>query len=484
VPVEPAYEELVARNEVLVAQNEVLRVEVGALRVQVAELVGKVETYRRLADRDSQNSSKPPSTDSAGKRRKAVQARKSAKASKRKPGKQRGAEGKHLARVADPDVIVDHRPECCSGCGAILDGTEPVGQLRRQIFDIPAPRVVVTEHRAHKLACGCGTVTTGSFPAGVNAPTSYGPRVSAVALYLMARQHVPFERTAEAMADMFAVKVSTGWLDSLYSRAAEGLEPFITAVAGQLGDSPVVGVDETSDRVSTDTCWFHVARTDKLTLLHADATRGQDAVERAGVLPGYTGTLVHDRLAMYWNYTDAGHAVCGAHLLRNLAAVGIVWNQTWALAMATLLRDALTATNTARRDGANSLTVDQLADIDTRYRQALDQAFNINPQPGRVGTIAREAHNLAVAFRDRQTEILAFTRNLDIPFTNNGAERDLRMIKLHRKISGCFRNITGAKRLATVRSYIATTQKHGHHTLDTLTALFNGQAWIPPPTQT
>lgn len=314
--IEPTYDQVVAENLVL--------------RAQLAALSDKVASLERLLDRDSQNSSNPPSTDTATKRRKAASNRQPAGAGRR-PGKQPNSNGKHLERVADPDIVIEHSPSCCADCGLGLDAAADIGSVDRQVFDIPAPAVVVTEHRAMKRRCACGTVTTGEFPDGVTAPATYGPRVRAVALYLMARQHVPFERTAEAICDLFGLSVSTGWLDSVYNRAANGLEPFLTAVAEQLKTAVVIGVDETSDRVGLDSWWFHVARTDHLTLLHADRTRGRVGVEATGVISDYTGTLVHDRLGLYWNYTDAAHGLCNAHLLRNLASVGIVWDQTWAL---------------------------------------------------------------------------------------------------------------------------------------------------------
>lgn len=469
---EPTYDELVAENLVL--------------RAQLAALSDKVATLERLLNRDSQNSSKPPSTDTATKRRKAASNRQPVGAGRR-PGKQRGSDGKHLGRVADPDFVIDHVPLCCSGCGNDLDASADAGSVDRQVFDIPAPKAVVTEHRAIRRRCGCGTVTTGAFPDGVTAPATYGPRVRAVALYLMARQHIPFERTAEAIADMFGLSVSTGWLDSVYNQAADGLEPFLTAVADQLKNALVIGVDETSDRVGLDSWWFHVARTDQLTLLHADRTRGRAGVEATGVISDYTGTLVHDRLGLYWNYTGASHGLCNAHLLRNLASVSEVFTQSWANDMATLLRDAKKLADTARTKGRCSLSRRQLADLDQRYSVIVDEAIQATPEPAsgrKRNSLEREAHNLAVAFRDHRKPILLFCRDLRVPFDNNGAERDLRMVKLHQKISGSFRSGRGAERLAAVRSYISTGNKHHHNILDLLTTLTTGHPWIPPPLTT
>jgi len=218
----------------------------------------------------------------------------------RNPGKQPGAPGAHLAQVPDPDDVIIHPiPETCSGCGADLVGAEVVGEEVRQVFEVPEPKITVTEHRVYKVICPCGQHNEAAFPPEARAPASYGPRVRAFGLYLLARQHLPFERTAEAMADLLGVHCSTGFLDDLYTEGADALEVFLDEVALQIRDSDVVHFDETPTRVGKAKHYFHVAATELLTLLHADVTRGIDGVERAGVLPGYKGIAIHDRLAMY-----------------------------------------------------------------------------------------------------------------------------------------------------------------------------------------
>ena len=275
----------------------------------------------------------------------------------RKPGKQPGTPGAHLAQVENPDSVVPHRPEICTCCGGDLGLAELVGEEIRQVFDIPEPRVVVTEHRVYKLRCSCGEVNEGEFPPEARAPVAYGPRVRANGLYLMARQHLPMERAAEAMADLFGLSCSTGFLDDCYREGAAGLDHFIDEVRRQICANPVVHFDETPIRVGKAKHYIHVACTGMLTLLHADVTRGLNAVERLGVLPGYKGTAVHDRLAMYFNYTGARHGVCGAHLIRNLTSVAVVWNQTeWAEAMTDLLIEMKCAAEDARAAGKKRLS--------------------------------------------------------------------------------------------------------------------------------
>jgi transposase len=489
-------EDLAGENAALCEENSALREEVAGLRQQLSAFKHEVEAMTRTIaalekklGRNSQNSSMPPSSDMFTRPAKEESPnRKARRALGRKPGKQPGAPGAHLAQVDDPTEVVPHRLEVCSCCGADLSAAELVGEEVRQVFEIPEPKIVVTEHRVYKLRCSCGEMNEGEFPPEARAPASYGPRVRGFGLYLLARQHLPFERAAEAMADLLGVECSTGFLDDLYREGAEALDAFLDEVRNQIRASSVVHFDETPTRVKKAKHYFHVACTELLTLLHADVTRGLDAVERVGVLPGYTGTAIHDRLGMYFNFTDARHGVCGAHLLRNLASVGVVWDQSeWASAMTDLLVEMKTAAEGARAAGKKRLGHKVLTSFLERYDTIVELGLAANPAPtGRKRDyVEKESYNLACALGDLKAEVTLFATDLVVPFTNNRAEADLRMVKLQSKISGSFRAAEGAERLAKVRSYLSTAGKHGVDAMDALTALFAGHPWMPPaPTRT
>ena len=372
--------------------------------------------------------------------------------------------------MPDPDRVILHRPARCRGCGAALDDATVVGVSARQVFDIPAPTTVVTEHRAQRRRCSCGCETVASFPPEASAPACYGPNVKAYAIYLLCRQHVPQERCAEALAEMFNVSVSVGTLNNWLTEAGEALDTFVATVGVALGQAPVVHVDETPVRHGKGKAWFHVCSTAMLTMLWASKTRGHHAIA-AGPLPTYTGTAVHDRYAAYFTY-DCAHALCNAHLIRNLAGVGIVRSQqAWTDAVINLLTDTNNLVDTARANGRSALPKQQQASIKKRWDQLHIQALAANPDPAcRRGrnSYERDSHNLAIALGVHRDRFLAFTTNFAIPFDNNQAERDLRMIKLQAKISGEFRSLHGAQRFATIRSYISTTTKHGLSVLDNL----------------
>jgi transposase len=485
------YERRIAELEAVSArQAEVIESQqrmIEAQRQAIERLEATVAELQRQLGQNSGNSGKPPSRDPAAERqRQAEQRQRRAEAkggAKRPKGKQRGAEGKGLQMSATPDEVVDHRPDRCEGCGAEIAGDAPGEYHARQVVDLPEVRPVVTEHRAHACRCSCGHVTRAPFPEGVRAPVSYGPRVRAVVAYLLGRQHLPTRRVAEAMEDLFGLEMSTGAVDSVYTEAARRLRGFIAALVALLRTLPVLYADETTDRIGTATCWLHVVSTGLYTLIHASTTRGGDAIDDAGVLRGYRGVVVHDRLAMYWKLR-AKHGLCAAHLLRDLADVAAVATQTpWAAGLAALLVEINAACEQARDRGLKRLAPSRQRDFADRYDALVADGLAANPEPAagrKRNSLQRQSFNLATAFSTHRRHVLRFMYDLRVGFTNNQAERDLRPTKLHRKISGCFRSKEGAERFAVLRSYLSSTRKNDVPAIDALVRLFNGDPWMPP----
>jgi len=463
---------------------------VGRLEADNERLRAQVEQLRSDAAKNSGNSSLPSSRDPAVERQRQAEQRRDKQrraggGKRRRPGKQPGAEGRTLEMTDTPDVVVEHAAATCSGCGAGLGDAEVVSEQRRQVIDLPVPAPQVTEHRAQTRRCGrCGQATTAAFPDGVRAPVSYGPRVRAVVVYLLARQHIPVERAAEAMADLFGVRISTGGIDAIYTDAARRLRRFIAALVAWLRTLAVLHADETTDRVGTKTCWMHVVSTGLYTLIHASVTRGADAIAEAGVLIGYRGVVIHDRLALYWKLKRAKHGLCAAHLLRDLASVAQVATQTaWAAGFARLLVEINAACDAARAKGHRRLAPALQRNFRARYDALVADGFAANPEPAsgrKRDSLERASYNLVAAFETHRPAILRYMYDLDVGFTNNQAERDLRPVKLHRKISSCFRSQAGAERFAHVRSYLSTTRKHDIGAVDALTRLFNNDPWMPP----
>ena len=439
-----------------------------------------VELERRLAA-DSSNSSQPPSSDGLRKRRRPAWPREQGG----RRGKRPGAPGAHLAQVPDPDQVVTHAPEWCGGCGAALGDAPVTGTQVRQVFDLPAVRLRVTEHQAQQRRCGCEHTTRATFPAPVRAPAQYGPGVRALGCYLLVAQHLPVDRTAELLSEVLGAPVAAGTLAGLTGEAAERLQVpggFVDVVRAQLHDAKVAHFDETGARVAGRLHWVHSASTPTLTWQTVHPKRGLAAMDAAGVLPGFGGVAVHDGWAPYQHY-DVEHALCGAHLLRELTAIAEEPRQGWAAGMTELLWDAKTVTDQARAAGALQIDQQQHASLHTRYQRLLDDGHAANPPPRTARGAGRRrrtpAARLLARLDTHQAEVLRFLDDPRVPFTNNQAERDIRMVKLQQKISGCWRTLPGAQAFLTVRSYLSTARKQNINPLDVLRQLSQDRPWLP-----
>ena len=446
----------------------------------IVELSARVAELEARLGRNSQNSSKPPSSDGFVK----PPPRSLRKKTGRKPGKQPGEPGARLEPVADPDEIVVHPPVCCTACGEDLQVAPVIGEEVRQVFDLPPVRVEVVEHRVQARRCRCGEVTTGEFPAQASAPTCYGPGVAALGVYLLGRQHLPVQRAAEVLRDLFGLRVSTGWLSSLLPTAQGRLAGFLAAIRAQLQGEPVAHFDETGGRVCAKLGWIHVAANSRYTLYHLAAGRGKDSIDVGGVLGDFDGVAVHDGLAAYRRY-DLTHALCGAHHLRELAGMGEATGQDWPVKLADLLTEIHVAVQAAKAADRTVLPARRLAGYRRRYRALIAEGKALNPPPPRTGKRGRPALGPAGSLLRRldeyQDDALRFATDFAVPFDNNQAERDIRMVKLQQKISGGWRSQAGAEAFLDVRSYLSTARKHNQNAIDVLRQLFTDTAWIPSP---
>jgi transposase len=443
----------------------------------IAELAARVADLERRLGLNSRNSSKPPSSDGLAK----PPPRSLRKGSGRRPGKQPGSASATLSLVDDPDEVREHRPAACSGCGGDLAGAVLGSVTRRQVFDLAPVRAQVMEHRLVSCLCtGCGVVSAPQAPPGVAAPVQYGPGITAVVVYLLVRQHLPVARVAETCADLLGMSVSTGWIATRLAPAAAAVTGFDQRVRDAVRAAAVAHFDESGARVAGRTHWVHSASTPALTVYDLHDKRGRLAMQAAGILPGYAGIAVHDCWQPYFSYVDVTHAVCNAHILRELTG----WHDTdphrhaWAEQAIDVLTEANAAVVAAKASGHTALPAAVLADFDQRWQAALAAGYTANPRP------AAGRGDRVVALLDRlhtaTTEIWRFSRNFAVPFDNNQAERDIRMVKLQLKISGCWRTETGSRQWLLIRSYISTVIKNGLNVLEALRDALTGNPWLPP----
>lgn len=465
---EPSREELVAlveRQSRLIGE-QAERIE--ALQVEVAEL-------RRRLGRNSRNCSQPPSADGPT----APVPRLTRRRSGRRPGKQPGVGGAALLQVDDPDEVIDHIPDACAGCGADLADAVEAGVVRRQVHDIPTITPTVVEHRLHRRRCGCGHVTAAAAAPGITAPATYGPNLRALAAYLVVFQHIPVARAAQLIADLSGARPSTGWICGVLGQVADALVDVEKLIKTLITLAHVIHIDETSSNINGMRWWLHVASTEKLTAYHLHPSRGRAAVTEFAILPDYHGTVVHDALAVYDAYPAARHALCGAHLARELVAAAEAHpDQHWPEQALRALYGLNTAAHHARDQHQSTIPPQIVDPLLTCWRHAILVGLAEHHRvPGRKQSTTR---NLLERLRDRDAQILLFARDLSVPFTNNQAERDVRPTKTQMKISSCHRSEATARSWLRIRSYISTIRKHGHNVLTGLRDAITGNPWTPP----
>jgi transposase len=449
---------------------------------QIARLLARVQELEARLAKDSHNSSKPPSTDPLGRKRPRSQRRRSGK----KPGGQLGHPGQTLHLVATPDAVVEHRPAVCASCQTSLDEIAPVtGYERRQVQELPPVRLLVCEHRALHVRCpACDQVSSGVFPAEAPSRAQYGPRLRALAVYLVEQQLIPYARVRELFADLLGAHVSLGTLTRWVQQGTQTLRPVEDAIKAALQRAPVLHSDETGVRRSGRLAWAHVACTTRLTHYAIHPKRGTEATDAIGILPAYHGVSVHDGWIPYRTYTACRHALCNIHHLRELTFVEEEYHQAWAKDLKELLLAMKAAVEQARTSHDRQLPATARRALVARYDNVLAAGLAANPpperRPGQRGRVKQSpARNLLERLVLGKAEVLAFLDDLSIPFDNNQAEQDLRMLKVQQKIAGSFRAESGSEAFARIRGYCASLRKQGVSLLAALETVFTGQPLYP-----
>lgn len=476
----------------LKAQIENQRAEISRLRHRNFELKRRNSELESNLVKDSHNSSRPPSTDPPwGKRTRSLR-----QPTTKRPGGQPGHKGQTKTFSAHPTKQIVHRPQHCKHCQSSLESATVVSNERRQIIDIVPARLRVTEHRAEVKRCaGCGKTTKGEFPVEAKSAVQYGPGVKARALYLLHYQMIPYRRTAEAMRELFGCDLSSGTINNIVKEAAGRLIEAELKIKKKLRRSPVIHVDETGLRVNKQCYYVHVTSTPKLTHYLVDPHRGRAAVEAIDILPRYRGTCVHDGWPVYSLYSRCTHALCGAHLLRELTYFieANAEQKSWAEPLKSLLLEIKSEVERGREAGNRRLDADRQAAFIAQYQEIIKEGLKLNRGAGsKAGSdkvqdrretdgICQQAGRLLRRMESRRSEVLRFMTDFSVPFDNNQAERDLRMVKLKQKVSGCFRASQDARMFCRLRTYLSTFRKQGRRTFTALKTIFQP---LPLPSTT
>lgn len=445
-----------------------------------AALEARMATLEAERAKDSHNSGKPPSGDPVRRPRSLREA------SGKRPGGQPGHSGTTLTLRAVPDVLVVHAPAHCATCGR--PAAERAGRLveRRQVFELPPVALVVTEHQVLERHCAaCGAWTAGAFPPEARSTVQYGPEVQALAVYLTTQQLLPVARASEVLAHLAGRPVSVATVLAAEARCTAALAPVTARIRAGLARAPAVHLDETGFFIGRRRHWLHTASTATLTHYTPHAKRGRGAHEAIGLLPTYTGTAVHDGYESYFTY-PCRHALCGVHLLRDLTFLAEECGERWAAALKRSLRTMKRAVDRAKAAGHAALDRRTHARYRRRYATLLAAGDAAHPPPpprtGRRGgsrPARSPAGRLLYRLRRDRDAVLRFLADFRVPFDNNEAERDLRMMKVEQKISGGFRTPHGAATFCTIRGYLSTTRKQGRSALDALRDVFHGHPFMP-----
>ena len=452
------------------------------------ETFGKIaERLQKLEDqvaKNSSNSSKPPSSDGLKKKPKSLRHK-----SGKKSGGQVGHPGHTLKAVSTPDHVQIHRVRKCGHCQADLEEVVSRESEKRQVWDIPPVKVEVTEHQAEIKVCPvCQETTVGEFPPKVGQPVQYGERLKAQMVYFHQYQLVPLERSAEIVSDLYGQTVSEGTIVEACKETSQRVETVCDLTKQELINTTDSGhFDETGCRIDGKLWWLHVACTSRLTYYTPHQKRGKKALDAIGIFPVFKGKAMHDGYHSYFQYENVSHALCNAHHLRDLIFVRDQYEQSWAADMVNLLLEIKTAVEGVALEQQN-LSPTLLRDFEARYDTLLEAGFQTCPvlepeklSPGKRGKSKQHPiKNLLDHLKVRKKETLAFMYDVNVPFDNNQAERDLRMVKLKQKISGCFRSEGGAEVFCRIRSYISTARKNGQRVLDVLQLALTGSPFVPP----
>ncbi|MHB1322420.1 MAG: IS66 family transposase [Acidithiobacillus ferrivorans] len=459
-----------------------------ALEKQVSVLTERLDASEQRVKyleaqlaKNSRNSSKPPSTDGFQK----PEPKSLRKKSERPSGGQPGHTGQTLTMTGSPDHIVRHSVDLCADCGLPLAHRELEGIEKRQVHDLPPLRLLVTEHQAERKRCSCGHLNKAAYPEGVNAPVQYGSGVKAAAVYLKNYQLLPYERTCELLDDVFGCAMSEGTLANLIDECHERLEAPVEQIKTQITQAPIAQFDESGARVEKKLWWLHAASTATSTHYDIHPKRGTAAMDAIGILPVFSGRAIHDFWKPYFRYGNT-HGLCNAHHLRELIFVHEQYQQNWAEAMIDCLLD-IKAAVALFKPTSDHLTETQIQGFKSRYQGILDDGYAANPlsalpapaEKKRGRMKKTKPRNLLERLDSHRLEVLAFMYDFNVPFDNNLAERDIRMMKVQQKISGTFRSEAGAHAFCRIRSYISTARKNTLGAMEALLRAFAGNPFVP-----
>lgn len=452
--------------DVQLETNAGLHRTIEALTQTVDELNQRIKELTEQLGMNSRNSSKAPSSDMFDK----PSPKSLRKPSGKKSGGQPGHSGSHLNIAAEPDEIVMHVPKICLGCpNHDICVTQACVVETRKVVDAII-KVKITAHQSIVIDCPLyGVSQKGTFPKDIKASVQYGENLQALTVAMNTIGAVSLNRTQEILSGIFNIPLSTGTIVNMVNRCADGLSGVVELIRQNMTNCAVGNFDETGTNVGGKKHWVHSSSNSKFTHLTIHANRGQVGMDASGVLPKFFGIAVHDCWSPYWKYSAISHALCCAHLLRELIAAQERYpNQKWAVEFIKLLIDMKETKEKAIGRGEEKLSEEKLYEFDLKYDRIIELGYTENPisEERKEKTRGRKKKGKTLALIERldkhKVSVCLFIHNFDVPFDNNLAERDIRMIKTKTKVSGCFRSLLGAENYLKIMSYVGSAKKHGY----------------------
>ena len=460
-------------------ENIQLQEENKQLREENILLKQEIKKLKERSNKDSTNSSKPPSTDDGFKEKES----KKDKNTDKKRGGQKGSTSNNLKKSDNPDKIEVLESSTCSKCNHSLLDVEVKSISKKQVFDIPPVKMKVTEFQQHSKVCPCcAKVNKPDFPDALNSYVQYGDNIKTFIAYLNTYQMVPYERITELVGDLTSHTMSSGTVYNILQDFHNKLDSFEKKTKEQLLKSAVINVDETGTNIGGKLHWSHVISTSVLTYYMIHAKRGSEAIDDMEILPFFDGIAVHDHWKAYNKY-ECTHSFCNAHILRELKGIAENENVIWANDMHTLLTSMNDYLYSMKENDKLSPSKGKIQQYYQRYDDICKAAEKYYPPPTEIPKTKRKpkqskGKNLLDRMVEYKEGTLMFFINLLVPFTNNLAERDLRMLKVKEKISGCFASFKGAQMFNRIRGFISTMKKNNRSVLEELGNILKGEVYI------
>jgi transposase len=446
----------------------------------IVNLTERIKELEGQKNKDSHNSHIPPSKG-------LVKVIKNSRVKTgRKQGGQKGHKGTTLTMVSHPDEIKIYPVECCIHCGKNIQNIDVDNYEKRQVFDLPKIKIKVVEHRAEIKTCTCGHVNKSMFPVTIKAPVQYGLNIQSLCVNLGNYQFMSYDRISEFMEDLTGYRINESTINRQNEILYNELEPFEEHTKDHIQKSKVSNHDESGIYCEKDRIWLHSSSTKNVTHYGVDAERGKDATDRIGILPNKTGTIIHDSWATYFQYTNCEHGLCNAHHLRELTWFEEEENASWARQLKNVLLDAKKQVEQAQEQGKTKLSSRKISVIEKQYTEIVETGIKKIPIPKL--TVKKRGKpkkpkqlNFLERFVKHKSSVLGFLYDFDVPFDNNLAERDIRMVKVKQKVSGTFRSFNGAKYFARIRSYISTVKKNQKNVFEEIRNAFLGTPYCFTP---